>query len=298
VITPDRAVQIINGRFGAHPKTRALHAKGVVTRGSFVATPEAVTLTRAPHMQGARVDVTARLSNGNGNPHLPDYAPTEVRGLAVAFELPDGKRTVISAQSAPVFPVPTPDAFMELFQALRPGPSMAWRLPIVMAKHPRVLTSLAANAKAARPPQSFATAPYYAIHAFKWIAADGSERFVRYRWEPQAGEHRISAGAAKQLGRDYLFDELRERLAKQPVRFDLHVQIAEPGDDTTDPSAQWPASRRDVLVGTLELTEIVPEAGLLVFDPTTVIDGIELSDDPVLAFRAQAYSVSIDHRLA
>jgi len=298
VITPDRAVQIINARFGAHPKSRALHAKGVVTRGSFVATPEAATLTRAAHMQGQRVDVTARLSNGNGNPQLPDYGAQEVRGLAVAFELPDGARTVISAQSAPVFPVSTPDGFFEMFKALQPGPSAAWRLPLFLARHPRAVTSLGTNAKAVRPPQSYATLPYYAIHAFKWIAADGSERFVRYRWEPQSGDHRISPAEAKQGGRDYLGDELRARLAQGPVRFDLHVQIAELGDNTADPSVQWPSSRRDVVVGTLELTEIEPEAGVLVFDPTSIIDGIELSDDPVLAFRAKAYSVSIDHRLA
>jgi catalase len=52
-----------------------------------------------------------------------------------------------------------------------------------------------------------------------------------------------------------------------------------------------------VLVGTLELTEVIPEEGVLVFDPTSIIDGIELSDDPVLRFRAAAYTVSIDQRL-
>jgi catalase len=32
------------------------------------------------------------------------------------------------------------------------------------------------------------------------------------------------------------------------------------------------------------------------FDPTHLIDGIELSNDPLPAFRAQAYSISIAHR--
>jgi catalase len=35
---------------------------------------------------------------------------------------------------------------------------------------------------------------------------------------------------------------------------------------------------------------------VLVFDPTRVTDGIELSDDPVLRFRTRAYSVSIEER--
>jgi catalase len=297
VVTPERAVEVANERYGTHPKSRALHAKGVVARGTFVATPEAAKLTRAAHMQGTPVEATARLSNGSGNPHVPDYEP-DVRGLAVAFQPPDGTRTVISAQTAPRFPVATPDAFLELIPALKPGPSMLWRVPAFLARHPRAAGGLAAGLKALRLPQSYATLSFYAIHAYKWIAADGSQRFVRYWWQPQAGDHRISAAQAKAGGADYLGDELRKRLAAGPVRLDLHVQIAEPGDNTADPSAQWPASRRDVVVGTLELTEIVPESGVLVFDPTSVVDGIELSDDPVLRYRAGAYSVSVDRRLA
>jgi len=297
VVTPEGAVEVINKRFGTHPKSRALHAKGLVCRGTFVATPEAAALTRAAHMQGNRVDVTARLSNGSGNPHIPDFEP-DVRGLAVAFELPDGKRTVVSTQTVPRFPVSSPDAFVEMLQALAPGPNALWRLPLFLARHPRAAGALPVNAKALRPPQSYATLRYFGVHAFKWIAADGTQRFVRYRFEPQAGDHRIPAGEAKAAGRNYLGDELRERLAEGPVRFDLHVQIAQDGDNSADPSAQWPATRQDVTVGTVELTEIVPESGVLVFDPTALTDGIELSDDPVLRFRSAAYSVSIDHRLA
>ena len=35
---------------------------------------------------------------------------------------------------------------------------------------------------------------------------------------------------------------------------------------------------------------------MLVFDPTRVTDGIELSDDPVLRFRHDAYAESIARR--
>jgi catalase len=296
VISAERAVAVINDRFGKHPKTRALHAKGIVCRGSFVATPEAAALTKAAHMQGGTVDVVARLSNGSGNPTEKDYHPG-IRGLAVAFELPDGARTVISGQTVPQFPVTSPDAFIDLLKAVAPGLSNAWRLPLFLLRNPRAAGHLRANAKALAPPQSYATLPYFAVHAFTWVAADGSKRSVRYRWEPQAGEHRIPPAEAKAGGPDYLSDELRTRLGREPVRFDLHVQIAEPGDNTADPSAQWPSSRQDVLVGTLELTEVIPEEGVLVFDPTSIIDGIELSDDPVLRFRAAAYTVSIDQRL-
>ena len=35
---------------------------------------------------------------------------------------------------------------------------------------------------------------------------------------------------------------------------------------------------------------------MLVFDPTRVVDGIELSEDPILRFRRHAYAVSVERR--
>jgi catalase len=297
VISPAGAVDVIHSRFGRHAGHRALHAKGLVCAGTFTATPEAATLTRAPHFQGQPVDATVRVSNGGGDPAVPDYKP-DVRGLAVAFQLPDGKRNVISAQTLRHFPMRDPDTFVRMLKALKPQPSALLRAPAFLLSNPRIAASLPETTKLLAPPQSYATLNFYAIHAYKWIAADGSQRYVRYRWVPEAGDHRLSVADAKKLGKDYLSEEFVERLTSAPVRFDLHVQIAEDGDDPNDPSSRWPSTRRDVLVGTLSITETVAEPKVLVFDPTSVVDGIELSDDPVLRFRAQAYTVSVDERLA
>jgi catalase len=102
-VDPVEAIDTINARFGRHPGARALHAKGSWLRGRFTATPEARELCRAPHLQGQEVPVLARLSNGSGDPNSADYAP-DVRGLAVGFELPDGARTDLVAQTVPHFP--------------------------------------------------------------------------------------------------------------------------------------------------------------------------------------------------
>ena len=89
-------------------------------------------------------------------------------------------------------------------------------------------------------------------------------------------------------------------MARGPVRFTLELQLAAPGDPVDDPSAQWPAERRRVTAGVLELTRVGHEAEadgrVIVFDPVRVTDGIELSDDPVLRFRPQAYSLSVERR--
>lgn len=298
-VTPQQAVDASNTVFGRHPGFRALHAKGTLCKGTFTATPEAAGLTRAVHMQGKAIPVTVRVSNAGGNPDVPDYQP-DVRGLAIKFYLPDGSRTDIVAQSVPRFPVSTPEAFVELLLAQHPSPAMAWRLPAFIARNPKALLALAPGLPALRPIASYATCAYYAIHAFRFLEADGGARYVRYTFVPDAGDQRISLREARRRGRDYLQREIRERLARGPIRFTLELQIALPGDSVDDPSAVWPSDRERVRAGTLVLTELETgrETGsdVLVFDPTRVTDGIELSDDPVLRFRQHAYTESVARR--
>jgi catalase len=297
--TPQQALAAIQSYFGSHPGFRALHAKGTLLKGTFTAAPEAASLTKAAHMQGDAVPVTARLSNGSGNPDQPDYAP-DPRGLAVKFYLPDGSRTDIVAVSTPRFISRTPEGFVELLAAQGAGVAAAWKLPLVFVRHPEMLRNAPALAPSLRPPPSYAATAYYGQHAFKWIDAQGGERFVRYAWLPQASEPKISAREARARGRDYLREDLERRVGSGPIRFRLEVQVASAGDPLKDPSAPWPKSRQKVQVGSLELTdrETGRESGgdVLVFDPTRVTDGIECSEDPVLLFRPNAYSESVAQR--
>jgi catalase len=298
-VTPKDAVDAANALFGSHPGHRALHAKGTLLKGTFTPTAEAARLTRAAHMQGGAIPATVRVSNGAGDPDAPDYRP-DVRGLAVKLYLPDGSRTDIVAQTVPRFPVSTPEAFVEFLRAQRPGPAMAWRVPAFFARHQGSLTTLPGSLKALRPLESYAATTYYALHAYRFVDADGGSRYVRYTFTPEAEETRIGPRQAKRRGRDYLQEEIRARLERGPVSFTLQLQVAGPGDPTDDPSAAWPKDRQRVNAGTLELTGLDTERetgdDVLVFDPTRVTNGIELSDDPVLRFRRDAYSESILRR--
>jgi catalase len=297
----EQAVDLLNEGFGRHDATRSVHAKGILCTGSFTATPDGARLSRAAHLQGEPVRVTTRFSNASGHPRSPDYAP-DGRGMATKFYLPDGSRTDIVAVDRSRFFVRTPEDFIEFVRAGK-------RLPVINQPGPRLLVFLLRHREAlpavrelltTKPPASYAQVRYNALHAFKWVDADGGERFVRYSWLPDAGEATLSGGEAKAAGKEYLAEELAERLRREPVRFDLQVQIAEPGDPTHDATARWPDERETAVVGRLELTELEEgrETGgdILVFDPSRVTDGIELSDDPLPAFRSQAYSVSVERR--
>jgi catalase len=298
-LTPQDATAAEHAAFGRHPGFRALHAKGIVLAGTFAAGADAARLTRAGHLQGEPVAVTARFSNGGGDPDVADAVP-DVRGLAVKFYLPDGTRTDIVAQTAPRFPVSTPEAFVELIRALGAGPRTAIELPRFLARHPAAIRPILASAGALRPPRSYASVPYYAIHAYRFVAADGSARFGRYTLAPERPEPRLWPHQARGRAHDFLIDEIRARVAQAPIRFTVTLQIAAPGDDVDDPAAPWPATRERVTLGTLQLTDLDSEReqgdDVLVFDPSRVTDGIELSDDPVLRFRPAAYSDSIRER--
>jgi catalase len=298
-LSPDAGIDAANELFGRHPGYRALHAKGTLLKATFTATPEAAKLTTAAHMQGDPTPATVRVSNGGGDPTVPDYKP-DVRGMAVKLYLPDGSRTDIVAQTAPRFPVSTPEAFVEFMRAQVPGPGMALRLPAFFARHPKTLAVIPGSLPALRPLESYATTKYYALHAYRFIDPDGGSRYVRYTFIPEAGDTRIGGREAKARGPDYLQEDIRERVERGPVRFTLELQIAAPGDPVNDPSAAWPRERQRVNAGTLELTGLETEretdGDVLVFDPTRVTDGIELSDDPVLRYRQQAYSESVARR--
>jgi catalase len=294
--THEEALDIIHSRFGAHDGHRALHAKGIHCVGTFTATPEAAKLTRAAHMSGTPVPVKVRFSNGGGDPTVPDYAP-DVRGLAVGFQLPDGTRTDILSQTIPHFPFRDQEGFLDTLRITTPGLRAVLRLPGFLARYPRAARQLPEANRVLGKRISFAAHRYFPFHAVKWVDADGGSRFIRYTWQPTVQESSLSKAEAKQLGRDYLFDGLRERLAEKPVRMNLEVQVAGDGDHPDDPSEEWPDDRQRLVVGTLEVTAVDDDADDgIIFDPMKLTDGIEPSDDPVLHFRSPVYGLSYSRR--
>lgn len=290
--SPEQAMKVIHDRFGAHDGHRALHAKGIHCVGTFTPTAEAAQLTRAGHMSGPPVPAKIRFSNGGGDPTVPDYAP-DVRGMAVSFQLADGSSTDILAQTIRRFPFRDQEGFLAAVTLSKRNAASLLRLPLFILRYPAAFMSLREAEAIAGRRASFAARSYFAFHAFQWLDADGGERFVRYYWHPTVDEPDFSREEAKRRGRDYLFDELRERLGREPVRMRLEVQIAGEGDDPDDPSSTWPDDRERVTVGTLEVTAIDDDADDgIVYDPMRLVDGIEASNDPVLRFRPPVYTLS------
>jgi catalase len=307
VATAEEIVDALNEVSGGpHPGFRAAHARGVFCRGTFTATPEAGELSRAAHLQGEPVDAVVRFSNGSGDPGAPDTDRRDGRGMATKFALPDGGETDIVAITLPVFFVRTARDFLDFLHARKPDPETGEmdmeKLGAFVAAHPETQAALQLILPTFVPPASYATCAYNSLHAFGLTDAAGVTRFVRYRWEPDAGEHVLTDDETSASPPDYLARDLADRLSSSPVGFTLTAKLAEGDDPLDDPTVQWPDTRATVTLGRLELTELDPDAEsdgeLVVFDPTRVTDGIELSDDEILATRPLAYSVSVDRRHA
>jgi catalase len=223
--------------------------------------------------------------------------------MAIKLYLPDGSRTDMVALTLPVFFARTPEDFLEFTQARKPDPETglpdAEKLGAWLGAHPEAGPAIQA-AVTAPPPASYAGCVYNGIHSFHWVDADGNGRFVRFRWEPEAGVEDLTADDARALGATYLQDEIAKRCGAGGVAFRLVVTIAADEDPVDDPTAPWPDEREQVVAGRLELTgpeeERERDGDVLVFDPTRVVDGIELSDDPILRFRRRAYAVSVERR--
>ena len=295
----ERIVDTMGKIYGVHAGFRAVHAKGSCCRGSFTASKEIAELCIAPHLQGDEIPVTVRFSKGGGKPTRADGAKDE-RGLAVKFHLSDDRTTDMVGLTLPAFFVKTPEDFLELLEAQVPDPETGQpdmdRIGAFAAEHPETQRAFG-FLMMSMAPASYANCTFFGIHAFRYEAPDGTKRWVRYSWVPEAGEATLTDEETRALGREYLKEELERRLDEGPIHFDLFIQLGEEEDDPTDPSVLWPDERTKVPGGRLTLTEFADlDCAPMIFDPGRLIDGIERSDDPILHMRSEAYSVSFERR--
>lgn len=294
-------VDALNQLFGKHPEFRANHAKGIVTEGHFKASADAAKLSKAAIFDGTSIPITVRFSDATGVPNIPDGAGNaNPHGMSIKYHLPDGSETDMVVNSLHFFPVKSGEDFRDLLMAIAASPKdtpKPTKLEQFVATHPDVPKALGS----AQTPDSFADEIYYGINAFIFTNKAGEKQAVRYQIAPAQIVHLDAQNAAKKAP-DFLMDELPQRLAKEPVSFHLKGQLAAPGDPTNDATKPWPEDRKLVDLGVLTIEKAVPDSldaqKKLLFLPGNLIDGIEVSDDPLIGVRDGAYAVSFSRRQA
>ena len=287
---------------GPHAGYRANHAKGIVVLGEFTPAKTAASITKAAHLQTTKSPVIVRFSDATGVPTIPDADGNAFpKGIAIRFTLPDSTTTDIVSISTNGFPAATPEDFLGLLNAIAAsGPDAPKPAPIetFLGTHPAAKNFVTMPKL---PPVSFATQGFYGVNAFKFTNAKGETQYGRYRIMPVKGQQFLSAEAAKKTTPNYLFEDLPKRLAKKPMQYKLSVQLADKTDNVNDATAVWPDSRKQVLLGTLTLKTVDADSvkfeKATMFNPLTLVDGIEASEDPILLARPAAYAVSYGRRL-
>jgi catalase len=286
---------------GVVPGYRRAHSRGHGFVGYFEATAAVGELTVAEHMQGDQIPVVVRLSNGAGSPYAADLGSPRrgaTLGLGVEFALPSGGRTTWGAPNMTAFPARTPEEFVAVTTAQRRdgrGRPNPLRLLAFVLRHPRTVPGL--KELVGHPPiRSFAAADFHGLHAYYLVDAQGRRRAFRYHWMSTMEDDRtVTEQEAALWPPQFLVEEMRQRVARGPVGWDLKFQLAEDGDPTHDQLLAWPASRPTLHAGTLTLTDEHPDQDVIegmVFDPTNVPAGVECSDDPLLTFRSKVYGAS------
>ena len=289
----------LNG--GVHTGFRFMHAKGIVTSGTFTPTAEAKALSRAAHFNGPSVPVMVRFSNAPGIPTNADNSPgSGPRGIAIRFTLPGGAFTDIVSISHHGFVVGTGEDFLAFLTAVAASGSDAPQpkpIETFLGSHPRAAKFLM---DVQARPESYATLAYFGNNAFVFVEASGKKQVIRYQIVPVAGVANLDSAAAAKAGEDYLQEDIQRRLAKGPVQFRLYAQLPNPRDPTNDGSIAWPDDRKRVLLGTIRLTKVEPNQEelqrSLTFNPTFLTSGIELSDGPLVPLRSAVYALSVAHR--
>ncbi len=323
-----RLVEAVVSDFPDHkPYTRPAHTVGIGVRGYFQPTPIARLWCIAKHFEGPKVRATVRFSNSSGSPD-PHDGWSDARGMAVRFHISDDEATDLVSMTLREFFSPTPEAFLDFAAAAvpkdveKPNPwakigDFLRLMPPLPDPYPgqtyssvagsmRYASSHAASQLAAfdasllGAPVSYARATYNAVHTFRITAPDKTQRYVRFFWQPVAGVEMVDPKADPVD--EYLQDELRDRIGTWPVEFILLMMVGELGDPLDDPTKAWPLHRIRVNMGSLVLDEVPEDQDTwcekMSYNPGRLIPGIEMSDDPVLRARKDAYELSAKNRRA
>jgi catalase len=301
-LTPSRFADRFEQVYGRHDGFRRNHAKGLAATGTFASSGAGATVSKAAVFAAGRVPVIARFSLSGGLPDQPDKTDT-VRGLALAFLLPNGQQWRTAMVNLPVFTDSTPEGFYERLLASKPLPATGkadpQRMAAFLARHPETAAAMKII-KQSPPSSGFADSTFHGLNAFHFTNANGTTVPVRWAVVPShAGQPAIPAASASG---NFLFDDLIATVARGPVTWRLMLTVGAPDDPTNDATKPWPDSRPTIDAGTITIdavhTEAPGNARDVNFDPTVLPDGITASDDPLLSARSAVYARSFNRRAA
>lgn len=297
-ITPAKMLTALVGAKGPALGHRRNHARGICFTGVFDGNGNGAELSSARVFQPGEYPVVGRFNVAGSDPKIPDPM-AQVRGFSARISTPDGQEWRIAAIDAPVFAAPTPQDFYAFLSASASKDPAAFKR--YSSAHPEILTFIAWVKNHART-ESWAEDRFNSLDSFVFINASGAKSVVRWSFLPAAKAVTLRPDELAALPPNFLEQDIVDRVAMEPQRWELVVTVANPGDPTADPTKAWPADRRTVDVGTLTVLEMEQEEDGpcrdINYDPSVLPSGMSTSDDPFPAARSAAYRFSYDRRMS
>jgi catalase len=123
----------------------------------------------------------------------------------------------------------------------------------------------------------------------------------KWVFEPVGGVQTLSDEEAKAKGPNFLFDDLRQRVAAGNASFNFNLEVAQAGDTLTNATVPLPDGRKKITLGVLKIVSVAPDGSgpclNITFDPNIMPAGMEGAADPMLRARTAPYAISLGRRI-
>jgi catalase len=288
---------------GKYEGFRRSGAKGVCAMGEFVGSAEGRNISISSAFSGNVVPVIVRFSIGGPNPKAADNTKSQ-RNLALQFNLPGNEFWQMGNISSPMFGFTTPEQLFGRLQSLQADPitkaADPARVKAFADANPAVLIQGKYFASKAVP-ASYVSTNYWGVHGFGFSNASNQKVWGKWVFEPIEGVQTLTDEEAKAKDPNFLFDELRQRVAAGKASFNFNLEIAEAGDILDNATIPLPEGRKKVTLGVLKVVSVSPDNTgpclNITFDPNIMPKGVEGAPDPTLRARTASYAVGLGRRL-
>jgi catalase len=292
---------------------RVVHARGTGAFGVFEPSADLQDLTVAQVFKpGTKTPVFVRFSTVMGYRGSPEQA-RDPRGFAVKFYTAQGNWDMVGI-NFPIFFIRDAIKFPDFVHANKPSavtgvqdPNLAFDF---FAHTPEATNMLTHLYTVEGMPDSYRHMDGSAVHAFKFINANGETHYVKFTWKSLQGVHGLKPKAiSASLGNDWnmMTNDLYGAIKKGSFpKWDLYIQVLKSSElrkfdfDALDDTKVW-TDVPDRKVGTMTVNRIpdnyFESTEESAFAPSRLVPGIEASEDRMLQGRLFAYADTQMYRL-
>ncbi|WP_419870341.1 catalase [Chryseobacterium sp. CT-SW4] len=296
---------------------RVVHARGAGAFGEFVADADFSDVTMADFLSkaGKKTPLVVRFSTVVHQQGSPETY-RDPRGFAVKFYTEQGNYDLVG-NNLPVFFIRDAIKFPDMVHAFKPSPvtngaSDPNRFFDFFSNLPESTHMLTWLFSDYGIPANYREMQGNGVHAYKWVNDKGEVTYVKYKWVPQQGERNLTQEEADKIQATQIehatLDLYNAIKNNNFPKWDLYVQMLKKEDfdkldfNPVDVTKIWPESiAKPVKVGTMTLNKNVDnyfqEVEQAAFAPSTLVPGIEPSEDKLLQGRLFSYADTQRHRI-